>query len=120
MVKQVITHDKEVLDVSFEPNGNQFATVGFDSTVRLFDIRDLTKSDIILEGSQPLVRVSFNNFLTNILAVTSFEQPEILILDTRKPLVPMMRLAYHTRPVNSIVWAPYSSSNHQLYLMLSC
>lgn len=109
MIKQVITHDKEVLDISFEPNGHQFATVGFDSTVRLFDIRDLTKSDIILESNEPLIRLAFNEFLPNIIAVTSFENPEIIILDTRKPLVPMMKLVYHTKPINNIVWAPYSS-----------
>ena len=109
MVKQVITHDKEVLDVSFEPTGNQFATVGFDATVRLFDMRDLTKSDIILENNEPLTRIAFNNFLTNIIAVTSLENNGIIIIDTRKPLIPMMKLNYHTKAINNIVWAPYSS-----------
>jgi WD40 repeat protein len=112
MIKQVITHDKEVLDISFEPTGNQFATVGFDATVRLFDMRDLTKSDIILEHVEPLTRIAFNNFLTNIIAVTSLEDSSIIIIDTRKPLFPMMRLKYHTKPINNIVWAPYSSFGH--------
>ena len=109
MIKQVITHDKEVLDISFEPTGNRFATVGFDSTVRLFDIRDLTKSDIILELHEPLTRIAFNNQLVNIIAVASLETPMIYILDTRKPLCPFMQLRYHTKPVNNFVWSPYSS-----------
>lgn len=120
MIKQVITHDKEVLDISFEPTGNQFATVGFDATVRLFDMRDLTKSDIILENNEPLTRIAFNNFLTNIIAVTSLEDSSIIIIDTRKPLFPMMKLKYHVKPINNIVWAPYSSFFNKIYFMLDC
>lgn len=108
MIKQVITHDKEVLDISFEPSGYEFATVGFDATVRQFDMRDLTKSDIILEHTEPLTRLAFNNFARNILAVTTLDGNSVLILDTRKALEPLMELSYHRRPVNNIVWAPYS------------
>lgn len=108
MVKQVITHDKEVLDISFEPKGFEFATVGFDTTVRQFDTRDLNKSDIILEYDEPLTRIAFNNFSPNILAVTSMSGRSIIILDTRKPSKPYMRLTFHKSSVNNIVWSPYS------------
>lgn len=109
LIKQVITHDKEVLDVSFENKGWEFATVGFDATVRQFDIRDLNKSDILLEYDEPLVRVAFNNFAQYSLAVTSLEGNNIIILDTRKPMQPILRLMYHKAPVNNVVWSPYSS-----------
>lgn len=35
--KLVITHDKEVFDVSFCPDGKAFVTVGADNTARFFD-----------------------------------------------------------------------------------
>lgn len=50
-VKQLIAHDKEVYDVSFSPDPHIFATVGADGTGRQFDIRDLSKSDILYESS---------------------------------------------------------------------
>lgn len=109
LIKQVITHDKEVLDVSFEYKGWEFATVGFDATVRQFDIRDLNKSDILLDYHEPLVRVAFNNFVQHTLAVTSLESNDIIILDTRKPTKPILKLVYHKAPVNNVVWSPYTS-----------
>lgn len=113
MIKQVITHDKEVLDVSFEMDGFEFATVGFDATVRQFDMRDLTKSDIILEHSEPLTRLAFNNHCKYFLAVTTLDGHSIIILDTRKALAPLMELKYHQGRVNNIVWAPYSALGNQ-------
>jgi WD repeat-containing protein 68 len=53
--KLVITHDKEVFDISFCPDGNNFATVGADCTTRLFDTRNLTESSIIFDYEEPLI-----------------------------------------------------------------
>ena len=41
MVKQILTHNKEVNDIAFGHNPNIFASVGFDGSVRRFDLRSL-------------------------------------------------------------------------------
>lgn len=84
MSKLVITHDKEVFDVSFGPDGNNFATVGADCTARLFDTWNLTESSIIYDHTEPLIRIAWNNSSTShILAMTSLSGHEIILLDIR-------------------------------------
>lgn len=106
--KQVITHDKEVFDICFSPEGNLFGTVGADCTARLFDVRDLTRSDIIYENNEPLLRVAFNSGRATILAFTSLFSPAITLMDIRKPFSPLSKLVYHKKPVSNIAWSPYS------------
>ena len=80
----VITHDKEVFDISFGPDGNNFATVGADCTAWLFDTRNLTESSIIYDHTEPLIRIAWNNSSTShILAMTSLSGHEIILLDIR-------------------------------------
>ena len=107
--KLVIAHDKEVLDISFSPEGNEFVTVGADNTLRLFDIRNLTQSNIIFDYKEPLIRVSWNNSSkSNTLALVSLSQKEVILLDKRQPFFPVSRLNFHKGPVNNVVWSPYS------------
>ena len=73
-IKQLIAHDKEVFDISFSPDANVFATVGADGSARKFDSRDLSKSDIIYETNEPLLRVSWNKNNENYIAVIGAEQ----------------------------------------------
>lgn len=80
----VITHDKEVFDISFCPNGNNFSTVGADCTARLFDTRNLTESSIIFDYDEPLIRTSWNSSTCSyILALTTLSGSEIILLDIR-------------------------------------
>ena len=58
IINQLIAHDKEVFDINFSNNPNVFSTVGADGSLRSFDIRDLTKSDVLYEGVEPLMRLS--------------------------------------------------------------
>ena len=116
--KQVITHDKEVFDVSFSPDGNVFGSVGADCTARLFDIRDLTRSDIIYDNSEPLLRLSFNLGRPNIIALTSLFSPVITLIDVRKPFTPAAKLTYHKKPVSNIAWSPYSMFTNKFHPLL--
>lgn len=80
----MITHDKEVFDISFGPDGNNFATVGADSTAWLFDTRNLTESSIIYDHTEPLIWIAWNNSSTShILAMTTLTSNEIILLDIR-------------------------------------
>jgi WD repeat-containing protein 68 len=56
----LIAHDKEVFDIKFSNDPHIFSTVGADGSLRQFDTRDLTKSDIMFEGVEPLMRLSQN------------------------------------------------------------
>lgn len=110
-VKQLIAHDKEVFDVSFSPDSNIFATVGADGSARQFDTRDLTKSDILFETTEPLLRVAWNKNNQHYIAIIEMNQNYVTLVDTRKPFMPACKLYYHKEPVNYLTWAPHSP-NH--------
>lgn len=109
LVKTLIAHDKEVLDVSFSPEPEIFATVGADGSVRHFDIRDLSKSDILYETGECLVRVAWNKNNKYFVAVISFQDNSVTLLDTRKQSHPVSKLNFHKGPVNHLAWAPNSA-----------
>ena len=119
LTKQVITHDKEVFDINFSPEGNIFSTVGADCTARLFDLRDLSRSDIIYENNEPLLRISFNHGRPNLMALTSLFNPTITLIDSRKPFTPLMKLIYHKKPISNLVWSPSSLYFKQIYPVLN-
>lgn len=111
---QLIAHDSEVYDVSFVAHSvDVFASVGADGSVRVFDLRSLDHSTIIYEPTNPvpLLRIAANPFDPNILATVAYNSSRIHILDIRVPGVPLTTLDGHTRPVNSIVWAPGAGKN---------
>lgn len=116
-IKTLIAHDKEVFDVSLSHDPQVFATVGADGSVRHFDIRylkranvrDLTKSDILHEANEYLVRVAWNKNNRHNLAVIAMNDNSVTLLDTRKntPLT-TIKLSFHKAPVNNLAWAPHS------------
>lgn len=103
--KQVMAHNKEAMDISFSKDSSFFATVGADRTLRLFDLRDLSKCSMIYEATQPLMRVAFNQ-LSNYIAITVMNTFEVYILDYRRPSSILYELKYHKAPVNAIEWSP--------------
>ncbi len=107
-VKQLIAHDKEVYDVSFSPDPNIFATVGADGTGRQFDIRDLTRSDILHESDSQLLRVAWNKNNHYYIGIIEFAKNEVTLVDIRKKNEPVTRLKHHKQPVNNFNWAPHS------------
>lgn len=125
---QLIAHDKEVYDIAFSRGANgrdQFASVGADGSVRMFDLRSLEHSTIIYESAtvasergqeetsmparMPLVRLAWNKQDPNYLATMALNSTEIIVLDVRVPCTPVARLNNHRACVNGIAWAPHSS-----------
>eukprot|EP00002_Diphylleia_rotans_P027870 TRINITY_DN560_c0_g5_i1.p1 TRINITY_DN560_c0_g5~~TRINITY_DN560_c0_g5_i1.p1 ORF type:complete len:335 (+),score=57.53 TRINITY_DN560_c0_g5_i1:64-1068(+) len=111
-VAQLIAHDKEVYDVSFHPRSpNEFASVGEDGSIRLFDIRSLDHSTIMYETPNfvPILRMSWNNNDPNFIASVVMDSTKIVVIDIRMPSAPVVELDGHGRCVNSITWAPHSA-----------
>jgi len=111
MLKQILTHTKEVNDIAFGHDSSVFTSVSADGSVRMFDLRDLNQCTIMYENRDctPIMRVSWNKIDPHFLAVISMESPLVTILDTRHPGVPIVQLSGHSQYANSIAWAPNSN-----------
>ena len=94
--------------MSFDNEGNRFVTVGGDNTLRQFDIRDLSKSDILFDRDEddPFIRVTWNKKDSNQIAMISLYSPKIFIFDVRYNYGPLLELNFHTDRVNNIAWSP--------------
>ncbi|KAL3312753.1 ddb1 and cul4 associated factor 7 [Cichlidogyrus casuarinus] len=111
---QLIAHDCEVYDVAFShgSSGREiFATLGNDGSMRMFDLRHLMHSMIMYEdpNRSPLLRLAWNKQDPYHIAALADESSEVVILDTRKPTLPVARLKNHRGFVNGMAWAPHSS-----------
>ncbi|KAJ3428507.1 wd repeat containing protein [Anaeramoeba flamelloides] len=110
-ITQIIAHDKEVYDIAFRKGESEFASVGADGSVRMFDLRNLEHSTIMYESPNlvSLLRLGWNKQDQNYLATFSIDSEQIVILDTRRPSIPVSILDGHVANVNALAWAPNSS-----------
>eukprot|EP01091_Cochliopodium_minus_P009167 TRINITY_DN2196_c0_g1_i3.p1 TRINITY_DN2196_c0_g1~~TRINITY_DN2196_c0_g1_i3.p1 ORF type:complete len:327 (-),score=71.94 TRINITY_DN2196_c0_g1_i3:46-1026(-) len=108
---QLIAHDKEVFDVAFAKGVDNFASVGADGSIRMFDLRSLKHSTILYENRprKPLLRVCWNKQDKNYLSTFSMDSKETVILDIRQPGRVAENLGGHSSYINSVCWAPHSS-----------
>jgi len=114
--KQLIAHEKPVHDIAFTRFGSgcdQFATAGFDGSIRLFDLRQLQHSTILYEDSEkrPLNRLTWNRQDHTKLATVPDESNKVIILDIRMPCRNFAILGNHRSHVNGIAWAPHSAQH---------
>eukprot|EP00183_Erythrolobus_madagascarensis_P002424 CAMPEP_0185850498 /NCGR_PEP_ID=MMETSP1354-20130828/4611_1 /TAXON_ID=708628 /ORGANISM="Erythrolobus madagascarensis, Strain CCMP3276" /LENGTH=402 /DNA_ID=CAMNT_0028551185 /DNA_START=63 /DNA_END=1271 /DNA_ORIENTATION=- len=117
---QIIAHDKEVYDVALAPrDASNFATVGADGSVRLFDLRALEHSTIVYESTTPLLRLKWNRFHPNVLAALALGGDAVLMLDLRMPgsalaMLETSRQGQTGTPddmLNALAWAPHSDAH---------
>lgn len=108
LLKQILTHNKEVNDIAFGHDPNIFASVGSDGSVRRFDLRSLEQCAILFESQDytPLMRLVWNKMDPNYIAIIVMDSPSIMVLDIRQAGMPIIELTGHSRPVNTICWAP--------------
>ena len=88
---KILAHGSSVFDIQFKPAQQHiFATVGADSSLRLFDLRDLTHSAIVYESDErkPLLRLDWNHG-TNQIATLDVDGLEVNIIDIRNPMRPL-------------------------------
>jgi len=106
---QLIAHDKAVYDIAFSQE-SLFASVGADGSVRLFDLRNLEHSTIIYESATPtpLLRLAWNRINKNLIATIAMDVLGVILIDIRRPSVPLAALSHHDSYVNNVSWAPHS------------
>lgn len=86
------------------------ATASSDKTIRTFDLRDLKSGSIVYAGASPILKLAWNRSENeNLIAAIEADINHVTITDARMPIVPVMRLIKHTKPVNALAWAPKSS-----------
>eukprot|EP01127_Copromyxa_protea_P020063 TRINITY_DN6631_c0_g1_i1.p1 TRINITY_DN6631_c0_g1~~TRINITY_DN6631_c0_g1_i1.p1 ORF type:complete len:324 (+),score=50.80 TRINITY_DN6631_c0_g1_i1:74-973(+) len=104
----IIAHDKEVYDIAWNPQHNQFATAGADGSVRLFDPRDFSTCSVLCEDPHgtPFIQVSWSNN-GNYLAALKLDSNVCTILDRRYPCVTADELVGHSDSINGVTWAPH-------------
>lgn len=110
---QLIAHDKEVFDFAFANDTNLFATVGADSSLRLFDMRTLEHSTILYEAPNgaSLLRLVWNKLNHFHIATIMADSNAAIVLDVRMPAKPFCELHGHSKSINAISWAPHSASH---------
>jgi DDB1- and CUL4-associated factor 7 len=109
---QLIAHDKEVYDIAWG-GPEVFASVSADGSVRVFDLRDKDHSTIIYESQTPdtpLLRLGWNKQDPRYMATICMDSP-VIVLDIRFPTLPVAELHSHRASVNTLAWAPHSSSH---------
>jgi len=112
---QLIAHDEEVYDIAFATKDrNVFASASADGSVRMFDLRQLTRSSIIYEAEsaatkQRLIRLAWNRQDPNFLAFLTLDSQKTFVIDKRVPAKPYAELNGHVGSVNAVAWAPHSS-----------
>lgn len=109
---QLIAHDKEVYDIAWG-GPEVFASVSADGSVRVFDLRDKDHSTIIYESQTPdtpLLRLGWNKQDPRYMATICMDSP-VIVLDIRFPTLPVAELQGHRASMNTLAWAPHSSSH---------
>lgn len=104
---RLIAHDKEVYDVSFMNNDNVFVTCGADSSLRLFDIRDLDNLSILFEANETsaLTRLSINPYNDTYILAVPADKPYFYLIDCRDTTCPAEIIQKHISIINSVKWS---------------
>ncbi|OHT02653.1 DDB1- and CUL4-associated factor 7 like protein [Tritrichomonas foetus] len=106
IMQQVIAHDHPIHDVKFCGASSTFVTVGFDGSLRLFDLRDLNNSFILYQTAKPLTRCAISPIDPNKIATFSRGSNSAIIIDSRKPgMAASANGDQHNEQVTCIGWS---------------
>jgi len=108
------THTKDVIGIDILPSDpNIFASVSDDSTLALWDTRDLKAPNIHVKASyNGLNAVAFNLQDDNVFLTGGQENGEIWLWDRRKiiEMYPLSTFIGHTRAVTNIQFSPINKN----------
>lgn len=88
----------QVNDISWLPQSQDvFVSVGFDGSLRAFDLRSLEHSTILYESpaSRPLARIGFSPVAQHYLATFGLDDGAAIVLDMRSPGAPVAEVRGH-------------------------
>ncbi|KAI0278805.1 hypothetical protein BGY98DRAFT_972486 [Russula aff. rugulosa BPL654] len=106
-VTQFIAHDREVYDVAWLPNSTViFVSVGVDSSLRAFDLRNAAPKDQPPTGrppSSPLLHITFKPGDPNYISTFHQDGSDIQILD-------MLRIIIFSKVAADVHRAPASAT----------
>ncbi|KAI6204111.1 hypothetical protein M3Y94_00634500 [Aphelenchoides besseyi] len=113
---QLIAHERPVHDLAFSKLGSgrdYFASCGADGSVRMFDLRNLKHSTILYEhpNKTMLNHVCWNKVDPSQFATVADESNKLIVCDVRMPCQVLYEYGKHSKPVNSIDWAPHSPTH---------
>ena len=60
--------------------------------------------------NQPLMRVEWNKIDSNVMSTFLMGSNQAILMDLRRPLMPLHVLKGHSKNVNSISWSPHCSN----------
>jgi WD repeat-containing protein 68 len=101
-------HQGEVFDCQWGAV-DVVASCSSDSSVRLLDLRDAENCTLLFESTSrcPIVRLDWNKIDPRFMAVATANDPNVLILDLRRPNVPLQVLNQHKKACNAIHWSAH-------------
>jgi len=108
-----ICHKKEVYDISFGKDEFTFMTTGADGSIRLFDIRDSKKCEIVYGGEYelPKIKLSWNHYDPNYFLTTIQDKTSFYVFDLRYSYQPVIAiLNKHENAINNAIWAPKTNN----------
>ncbi|KAI6180053.1 WD40 repeat domain containing protein [Aphelenchoides besseyi] len=113
---QLIAHERPVHDLAFSKLGSgrdYFASCGADGSVRMFDLRNLKHSTILYEhpNKTMLNHVCWNKIDPSQFATVADDSNKLIVCDVRMPCQVLYEYGKHSKPVNSIDWAPHSPTH---------
>ena len=102
----VMAHDNPIHDCCFCGNdSNLFVTAGFDGSMRLIDIRDLTSMILVYQASMPLLRCAVSTLDPNLIALFGRSSTGIALVDIRRPGLPVAASTHVDKEVTGISWS---------------
>ncbi|CAD5226181.1 unnamed protein product [Bursaphelenchus okinawaensis] len=115
-ITQMIAHDKPVHGIEWcKLNGGQhnFGTCSADGSARLFDLRDLSTSQIIYEDPEQgaVNHLAFNKIDETCWALVHHNSNHVIVGDHRMPNRVLQRFTKHSSPINSVDWAPHTNQH---------
>ena len=105
IVARVVAHDHPVHDICFCGASSTFITAGFDGSLRFFDLRELQTSYIYYQTAMPLMRASVSPMETFKMATFAKDSKTVVIIDSRKPGVPVAMMTRHEGSVTCLGWS---------------
>jgi WD repeat-containing protein 68 len=108
--KRVKVHDGDVFDCQWGA-ADVVTSCSSDASVRLLDLRDEENCTVLFESARksPVVRLDWNKMDPRFMAVTTAHDGKVLVLDVRRPNVPVLILNQHLKACNAIHWSPHVS-----------